>query len=102
MLQGNKNSRRSARTVSVSSPSLCDRLSAILRGDESDPFSYLGMHRDADGALVVRGFYPTASAVTVLDRESGDAVAELECVHDAGFFAGVVAIRREPSRIVCW
>ncbi len=96
MLQGNKNSRRSARTVSVSSPSLCDRLSAILRGDESDPFSYLGMHRDADGALVVRGFYPTASAVTVLDRESGDAVAELECVHDAGFFAGVVAIRREP------
>ena len=63
MSQGRKPARRNGRTVT---PSPFDRPSVILNGDESDAFSYLGMHRDADGALVVRVFYRNALSVVVL------------------------------------
>lgn len=68
------------------------RILAILAGDEHDPFSFLGMHKDTDtGELVVRAFHPGVTRVAVLHRETGDEVAELMRTHDAGFFAGVVA-----------
>lgn len=68
------------------------RILAILAGDEHDPFSFLGMHKDTDtGELVVRAFHPGVTRVAVLHRKTGDEVAELMRTHDAGFFAGVVA-----------
>ena len=77
----------------------CDsrRVSAILAGDERDPFSYLGMHKDArSGNLVVRAFLPGAESVIVLDRATGVAVAELARMHDAGFFCGLAGAGRAP------
>lgn len=43
--------------VRASSLTCPQRLAAILAGDESDPFSYLGIHRvEENGALVVVSF----------------------------------------------
>ncbi|GMV63463.1 MAG: 1,4-alpha-glucan branching enzyme GlgB [Parvibaculum sp.] len=89
---------RRAGQPSRASPSLqAGRISALLAGDECDPFSYLGMHRDASsGKLVVRTFHPEASAVAVVDRRTGVARAELARVHDAGVFAGTIGRIRKP------
>ena len=65
------------------------RVAAIVAGDDHDPFSYLGMHEEGDG-VVVRVFHPGARTVAVLDYASGKPLAELERVHEAGLFAGVV------------
>ena len=68
------------------------RISAIVAGDEHNPFSFLGMHEDsATGELVVRVFRPGARRVIVLRRDTGDHIAELVRAHDAGLFTGVVA-----------
>ena len=69
-----------------------DRISAILAGDDHNPFSFLGMHKDSvTGQLMVRVFHPGATRVGVLRRETGGEIAELMRTHDAGFFAGAVA-----------
>ena len=52
--------------------------------------------RDADGALVVRVFYPNALSVVVIDRENGHPAVKLISVHDWGFFSGIVNTRRDP------
>ncbi|MGC9953082.1 MAG: 1,4-alpha-glucan branching protein GlgB [Rhizomicrobium sp.] len=78
------------------------RISAILAGDDHNPFSFLGMHKDADsGELVVRTFLPDASRVVVLHRETGQELTELMRTHVAGFFAGVVTSGsdRPPYRL---
>jgi 1,4-alpha-glucan branching enzyme len=68
------------------------RIAAIIAGDDHNPFSFLGMHKDTDtGDLVVRAFHPGVTGVAVLHRETGDEIAELVRIDDAGFFAGVVA-----------
>ena len=73
------------------------RASAIVGADEYDPFSFLGMHKDKDtGELVVRVFDPDACNVTVVDRNTGNDIAQLVRAHDAGLFAGVVATGRDP------
>jgi 1,4-alpha-glucan branching enzyme len=66
--------------------SLERRIDALVRGDERDPFSLLGMHR-SDGALVVRAFRPRAEALDLVDARSGDVVAAFERVHPEGVFA---------------
>ena len=73
------------------------RFSAILNADEYDPFSFLGMHKDVGtGELVVRVFDPEASRVAVVERDSGEEIAELVRAHDAGLFVGAVAKNRDP------
>ena len=69
-------------------------VAAIVRGDHPDPFAFLGMHGmpGVDG-VVVRAFLPHASRVEVVDAGTGASVAVLDCLHDAGFFAGDVAGR---------
>jgi 1,4-alpha-glucan branching enzyme len=70
---------------------------ALLAGDEYNPFAVLGMHKDADSnALQVRVFRPDASEVTVIERTTGKEVATLPRLHDAGFFAGPIEGRSEP------
>ncbi|HUO97321.1 MAG TPA: 1,4-alpha-glucan branching protein GlgB [Rhizomicrobium sp.] len=60
---------------------------SIIAGDDHDPFSYLGMH-EHQGGLTVRAFRPGATAVEVVDRASGETVAGLPRIHEAGMFAG--------------
>ncbi|WP_438277779.1 1,4-alpha-glucan branching protein GlgB [Nitrobacter sp.] len=58
---------------------------AIVEGRHSDPFHYLGCHREND-RRVVRAYLPEASEVRVVD-ERGEETA-LTRIHDAGLFLG--------------
>jgi 1,4-alpha-glucan branching enzyme len=72
-------------------------VAAILRADHADPFSFLGMHYDkSEQAVVVRAFLPEARSAAVIDSATAEPVAELQRVHEAGFFAGPVAGREQP------
>ena len=54
---------------------------AIVEGRHSDPFRYLGLHKEGD-QTVVRAFLPEASNVEAIG-EHGEA-AVLQRIHDAG------------------
>src|SRR5919202_5253216 len=69
-------------------------IAAIVEARHSDPFAVLGMH-ETGGDVVVRVFLPWAGRVEVIDARSGDAVATLPKLHEAGFFAGPIAGRRQ-------
>ncbi|MBX6366769.1 MAG: 1,4-alpha-glucan branching enzyme, partial [Rhodospirillales bacterium] len=74
---------------------------AIVEARHGDPFGFLGLHEDEDG-LVLRTFQPWAEHVEVLDRATGEVVADLPRVHSAGFFAGPLPSsrrRRFPYRL---
>jgi len=62
---------------------------ALLDGRLADPFSVLGVHAEGDGR-VVRTFQPGAQAVTLVAREDGRALGELEQQGD-GLFVGPLA-----------
>ena len=70
-------------------------VAAIVAGRHGDPFAVLGMQARGD-ALSVRVFWPGAESVQVLEAESGRVAAQLERIHDDGFFAGPVEGRRSP------
>ena len=59
--------------------------SAIIDGRHSDPFHYLGPHRD-DGRTVIRAFIPNAIEIAAID--ASDTVSPLARIDDAGLFAG--------------
>ena len=69
-------------------------IQSIIEARHADPFSFLGMHEARDG-LVIRAFVPWAERVEVVDRGSGDVVAEIPKVHPSGFFAGPLKGRRQ-------
>lgn len=50
---------------------------ALCRAEHGDPFAVLGMHADSKGRLWVRTMQPGASAVSVIDAETGAEVLEL-------------------------
>ncbi|MEO6945510.1 MAG: 1,4-alpha-glucan branching protein GlgB [Nitrobacter sp.] len=58
---------------------------AIVEGRHSDPFNYLGRHREND-RQVVRAYLPEASEVSVIDEHGGETT--LTRIHDAGLFLG--------------
>ena len=65
-------------------------IEAILRGQQADPFRYLGMHLlDGKGPLVVNVFAPDATEVTVTDHK-GKPKATLERIDPEGLFHGIV------------
>src|SRR5687767_7846286 len=66
-----------------------DAISAIVSGAYRDPFAVLGPHRAEDG-LAIRAFVPDAEALTVVKRDTGEQLAELERLDNAGFFSGVI------------
>ncbi|MEZ5841500.1 MAG: 1,4-alpha-glucan branching protein GlgB [Hyphomicrobiales bacterium] len=82
---------RKARSKPADPIALADHpdLEALAAADHADPFAILGMH-EVGGHLVVRAFLPGADAVTVVARGDSSDLAELELVHEAGIFAGVV------------
>jgi 1,4-alpha-glucan branching enzyme len=65
-------------------------VTALVAGQHGDPFAILGMHGGGEAPLSVRVFWPGADKVEVLERDTGTAVASLEQLHSAGFFAGQV------------
>lgn len=66
---------------------LPDEAYAIVEGRHSDPFHYLGLHKE-DGHAVVRAFLPEATNVEAVDSNGN--VACLPRIHDAGLFAGTL------------
>ena len=62
---------------------------AVARGEHPDPFSYLGMHEEGEGRIVVRAFVPGARSVSVI-AEDGRPLGELEPGGAEGFFSGPV------------
>ncbi len=70
-------------------------IDALVNGAHSDPFAILGMHGGDDSPLSVRAFAPGASSVEVVDPKNGRRLAELQKIHDAGFFAGAIPRRKK-------
>jgi 1,4-alpha-glucan branching enzyme len=84
-------------TVTYDSP-IDDLLGASL----SDPFRFLGMHKEG-GSLIVRCFLPWAAEVCVVSEATGEVLGELERVHEDGIFAGTLGRReRQPYRLRVW
>ncbi|MDB5618306.1 1,4-alpha-glucan branching protein GlgB [Tardiphaga sp.] len=61
---------------------------AIVEGRHSDPFHYLGPHKE-DDRMIVRAFLPEATNVDAIDDHG--AATTLERVHEAGLFVGPLA-----------
>ena len=70
-------------------------MKSILRGDNGDPFSIMGMHIGKDGIVIVRVFFPDATGVEVIDRKTGKIVDALDLLHEDGFFAGRMGRRKK-------
>jgi 1,4-alpha-glucan branching enzyme len=66
----------------------------LISGTSGDPFAILGLHQEGE-KLVLRCFLPWAHAVTVIDRGSGEAIAELPRLNDTGLFGGPIKSRRQ-------
>ncbi len=62
-------------------------VAAIVNADHPDPFSFLGMHEAADGALVVRAFQPRGHRLELVDAATGRPVADMARHHEEGLFA---------------
>ena len=75
------------------------RIAAILSACDHDPFSFLGMHEEK-GEVVVRVFRPDWQQVSVVERQTGEVVAQLPRVDEAGFFAGPVGRARFAYRLL--
>lgn len=64
---------------------LDSRAEAVIRGEDGDPFAYLGPHDAGDGRIVLRAFFPDASGIALLD-ESGRRVPSTPLHLKAGLF----------------
>jgi 1,4-alpha-glucan branching enzyme len=67
-----------------------DSVLRIVSGRHGDPFSFLGMHRNSKGALVVRTFQPGARRAHVTRAATYEIVSELKLVHPEGLFEGEI------------
>ncbi len=65
-------------------------MEALATGRHRDPFAVLGPHPVGAGQVVVRSFQPRAVRVEAIDRHAGHLLAELERVHPAGLFVGLL------------
>jgi 1,4-alpha-glucan branching enzyme len=77
-------------------PELSPSASAIIGGYHSNPFDYLGPHRENDEP-VVRVFLPHAARVAIVDDAGQE--SELPLVHESGLFAGRVASDTQHYRL---
>lgn len=64
-------------------------IDAFFAGRHGDPFAVLGMHETEQG-IEIRAILPDASRVVVLNKETHQAICELNCVDERGFFTAVV------------
>jgi 1,4-alpha-glucan branching enzyme len=70
-------------------------LDSLIRREHSNPHAVLGAHPDPAG-VVVRAFRPAARAITA--HTDDGATSELEQIHPAGFFEGLVEGAQLPLR----
>ncbi len=63
---------------------------AIVEGRHGDAFAVLGPRQISDGVWRLNAFLPDAEAVEVIDPASNNLIANLERIHPAGFFFGVL------------
>jgi 1,4-alpha-glucan branching enzyme len=78
-------------------PALDPEVVAVVEARHGDPFSFLGMHKTADG-LVVRGLFPNSEQMLVVENAAGEIVAEGVRVHLDGLFVAQIPRRREVFR----
>ena len=69
---------------------------AVLAGDHGDPFSFLGLHTDDGGKVVVRAFHPEAQRIDVIDAATGKQAARMRRVKSPGCFAATIKDRDAP------
>jgi 1,4-alpha-glucan branching enzyme len=72
------------------SDALTPELVALAEGRHGDPFTLLGRHESADGALF-RTLQTGARRVFVIDAATGESAGELARIHPAGLFAATLA-----------
>jgi len=70
---------------------------ALITGRYADPFAILGPH-EGPGGRIVRTLQPGARAVQVLDRQTGEVIADLTPEGGEGFFTGL-APGQAPYRL---
>ena len=63
-------------------------IEALVRAEHQDPFALLGPHADGAGGQFIRAFLPDALSVQVIDRDSGEALGNLESSEVPGLFVG--------------
>jgi len=64
---------------------------ALTVGEHGDPFSVLGPHHEAGGALVVRALLPEARAVSVVGLDGAAGSHPLRAIHPDGLWEGRIA-----------
>lgn len=74
---------------------------AIVRGRHGNPFVVLGPQGGDGTPIGINVFAPQAAEVTVIDSQTGEALASLPRIHPEGFFSGLVPGRTErfPYRL---
>ncbi|MBT8419483.1 MAG: 1,4-alpha-glucan branching protein GlgB [Gammaproteobacteria bacterium] len=74
-----------------------EAIAAVLNAELRDPFAFFGVHKiDATGAMMIRVFYPEATAIEVLDSTKDKVIGNLSRVHDEGLFVGEISGRKQP------
>ena len=69
----------------------------ICSARHGDPFAVLGPHASGKGKVAIRGFFPTAQSIHVLERSSGDLLGSMKKVHPDGFFEAKLTGNSAPS-----
>ena len=72
-----------------------DAIGAIVHGTSHDPFGVLGPHK-VEGGVAIRAFVPDAEGVAIIERNSGEQLADMERLDNAGFFSGTIENRASP------
>ena len=83
--------------MTLASPALDREADAILRGDHTDPFAYLGPHLTGSG-FVVRAFLPDAIGLELIDPATGQALTSARPVPGSGGFFVVPLAAPPPHR----
>ena len=74
-------------------------IDSLFTGENGDPFAYLGPHRVAGVGRVVRALQPGVDAVSAIDRDTGEVLAELRALDPRGLFVGVLAPEKDDYRL---
>jgi len=62
-------------------------IKAILNAEHTDPFAFLGMHKNVNsGCLVIRAFFPFADSVRLVSIKTNRVVSIMKQVANSGFY----------------
>lgn len=63
-----------------------DQIQSIVDSNSDDIFSLLGQHREHNGNISIRSYFPDAVSVTVMSYDGLEELSALERIHDGGVF----------------